>query len=155
MKKIFLILSIFCFIYHSSCTNSTLDKEIEYQLPTTFQPTDKIRYNVEGGGQIDFFVENNLDSLYIFVLSYQFLPKNDSLTISKLDLDSLDLVTIEALFQGTINIGGIIYRNVLPTGTWTYLYINNNNTWLRVANETIINELFSFYHLVCENINKD
>ena len=104
---------------------------------------------------IDFFVENNLDSLYIFVLSYQFLPKNDSLTISKLDLDSLDLVTIEALFQGTINIGGIIYRNVLPTGTWTYLYINNNNTWLRVANETIINELFSFYHLVCENINKD
>ena len=153
MKIIIIILSAFFFIFYQSCTNDTSEKEIEYQLPSTFQSTNKIRYNVEGGGEIDFIVENNLDSISIIVLSYQFQSRNDSLMMSKLEIDSLDIVILEAMFQGTIDIGGIIYQNDLLIGTWTYLYIEYSNDWLRVANEAIINELSSFYHLVYEKID--
>ena len=73
--------------------------------------------------------------------------------MSKLEIDSLDIAALESLFQGTVDIGGIIYQNDSPTGTWTYLYIEYNNDWLRVANETVIHELSSLYFLVCEKIN--
>ena len=152
---VIILLFAFIFIFYQSCTNDTTENEIEYQLPLTFQSTNKIRYNVEGGGEIDFIVENNLDSISIIVSSYQFQYRNDSFMMSKLDIDSLDLVILEAMFQGTIDIGGIIYQNDLLTGTWTYLYIEYNNDWLRVANETIIYELSSLYHLVCEKIDQD
>ena len=155
MKKTIILLSAFFFIYYQSCTNDTSEKEIEYQLPPTLQSTNKIRYNVEGGGEIDFIVENNLDSISVIVSSYQFQSRNDSFMMSKLDIDSLDLVILEAMFQGTVNIGGIIYQNDLLTGTWTFLYIEYNYDWLRVANKTIIDELSSLYHLVCEKIDQD
>jgi len=155
MKKTIILLSAFFFIYYQSCTNDTSEKEIEYRLPPTFQTTNTIRYNVEGGGEIDFVVENNLDSISIIVSNYQFQSRNDSLMVSKQDIDSLDLEILEAMFHGTIDIGGIIYQNDLLTGTWTYLYIEYNNDWLRVANETIIYELSSLYHLVCEKIDLD
>ena len=138
MKKMILILLAFFLLTFQSCTTDETEKEIEYQLSSTFLSTDKIRYNVEGGGDMDFIVENNPDSLSITVLRFQFQNRNDSLMLSKLEIDSLDLLTIEAMFQGTIDIGGIIYKNELLTGSWTYLYIENNNDWLRVANETII-----------------
>ena len=153
MKKTILILSAFFLICYQSCTINRSGQEIEYQLPSTFQPTNIIRYNVEGGGEIDFIIENNLDSISIIVSSYQFQSRNDSLMVYKQDMDSLDQVILGAMFQGSIDIGGIIYQNDLPTGTWTYLYIEYNNDWLRVANETIIIELTSLYHLVCEKIN--
>lgn len=153
MRITIILFSAFSFIYYQSCTNDTSEKQIEYQLPPTFQSTNKIRYNVEGGGEIDFIVENNLDSVSIIVSSYQFQSKNDSLMMSKRDIDSLDLVILEAMFQGTIDIGGIIYQNDLMTGTWTYLYIECNNDWLRAANGTIIDELKSLYNLVCSKIN--
>ena len=153
MKKMILILSTFFLITFPSCTTNETEKEIEYQLSSTFLSTDKIRYNVEGGGDMDFIVENNPDSLSITVLRFQFQNRNDSLMLSKLEIDSLDLLTIEAMFQGTIDIGGIIYKNELLTGSWTYLYIENNNDWLRVANETIIRELSSIYQLVYGKIN--
>jgi len=130
-------------------------KEIEYQLPSTLQTTNKIRYTVEGGGDIDFIVENNPDSISILVLSYQFQSRDDSLMVSKLEIDSLDLAALEAMFEGTTDIGGIIYQNDMLTGTWTYVYIEYNNDWLRVANETIIHELSFLYNLVCEKINMD
>ena len=153
MKKMILILLAFFLLTFQSCTTDETEKEIEYQLSSTFLSTDKIRYNVEGGGDMDFIVENNPDSLSITVLRFQFQNRNDSLMLSKLEIDSLDLLTIEAMFQGTIDIGGIIYKNELLTGSWTYLYIENNNDWLRVANETIIRELSSIYQLVYGKIN--
>ncbi|MCJ7553576.1 MAG: hypothetical protein MUO34_06790 [Ignavibacteriaceae bacterium] len=125
MKNTIIFLSVLFFIYYQACTNDPSEKEIEYKLPPTFEFTDKIRYTVEGGGDINFIVENNPDSISIIVLRFQFQDRNDSLMISKLDIDSLDLVILEAVFKGTINIGGIIYRNDLPTGTWTYIYTLN------------------------------
>jgi hypothetical protein len=153
MKNTIIFLSVLFFIYYQACTNDPSEKEIEYILPPTFEFTDKIRYTVEGGGDIDFIVENNPDSISIIVLRFQFHDRNDSLMISKLDIDSSDLVILEAVFRGTINIGGIIYRNDLLTGTWTYMYIEYNKNWLRVANEAIIDELKSLYNLVCSKIN--
>jgi hypothetical protein len=57
------------------------------------------------------------------------------------------------MFTGTIDIGGTIYRNDLSTGSWTYLYVDLNNEWLRVANENIIGELSSFYNLVYSKLS--
>ena len=154
MKKTVILLSAFFVIYGQSCVNDTYKEEVEYQLPRTFQSTDKIRYNVEGGGEINFIVENNQDFFLIIILSYQFQSRNDSLMVSKADIDSLDVIVLEKMFRGTIDLGGIIYRNDLLTGSWTYLYIEYRNNWLRVANQAIINELSSLYFLVCDRIEK-
>ena len=154
MKKTVILLSAFFVIYGQSCVNDTYKEEVEYQLPRTFQSTNKIRYNVEGGGEINFIVENNQDFFLITILSYQFQSRNDSLMVSKADIDSLDVIVLEKMFRGTIDLGGIIYRNDLLTGSWTYLYIEYRNNWLRVANQAIINELSSLYFLVCNRIEK-
>ena len=110
---------------------------------------------MEGGGEIDFIVGNGPDSISIIVLSFQFQSRYDSLMMSKPEIDSLDLVILEAMFRGAIDIGGIIYKNDLLTGSWTYLYIEYNHDWLRVANQAIINELHSLYYLVCEKVDMD
>ena len=154
MKKTVILLSAFFVIYGQSCVNDTYKEEVEYQLPRTFQSTNKIRYNVEGGGEINFIVENNQDFFLITILSYQFQSRNDSMLMSKVDIDSLDVIVLEKMFRGTIDLGGIIYRNDLLTGSWTYLYIEYRNNWLRVANQAIINELSSLYFLVCNRIEK-
>ena len=154
MKKTVILLSAFFVIYGQSCVNDTYKEEVEYQLPRTFQSTNKIRYNVEGGGEINFIVENDQDFFLIIILSYQFQSRNDSMLMSKVDIDSLDVIVLEKMFRGTIDLGGIIYRNDLLTGSWTYLYIEYRNNWLRVANQAIINELSSLYFLVCNRIEK-
>ncbi len=148
MKKKFLILAAFCVIYLQACNDEKSVNEIEYQLPPTSQPTAKIRYTVEGGGQIDFIIENKADSLSVIVLSFQFKARNDTFVISKSEIDRSDREILESTFKGAIDIGGIIYRNELLTGTWTYLYIEYNDNWLRIANETIRAELRSLYVLV-------
>jgi len=153
MKITYTIPTVLLLICILSCIYFESEKDIEYQLLPTFQSTDKIRYNVEGGGNIDFIIENNPDSLFIAISRYQHQNRNDSLKIIKLDVDSLDLVIIDAMFQGTIDIGGIIYKNDLLVGSWTYLYIDINNNWLRVANEDIIGELSSFNQLVNQRMN--
>lgn len=157
MKKLILIFYAFFFLPHQSCTiyesEKEAEKEIEYQLPPTFQSTSKIRYNVVGGGDINFIIENNQDSISILVVRFQFQDRNETFVISKLDADSADIVMLEAMFIGSMDIGGIIYRNDLATGTWTYLYIERDDDWLRVANETIITELSSLYNFVCSKID--
>ena len=152
MKKLLVILPVFFFLpflfctYHESETEA--EKEIEYQLPPTLQSTSKIRYHVEGGGNIDFVIENKSDSISILVLHYQFQDKYETFIISKQETDSADMVLLEAMFRGSMDIGGIIYKNDLATGSWTYMYIDDNSTWLRVANEIILNELSSLYFFV-------
>jgi len=148
IKKILIIAYALFLVIYQSCSNDQSAKEIEYQLPPTYQSTGKIRYEVEGGGDINFIIKNKPDSILIFVLNYKFQSRNDSLMCPKSDIDSLDLVIIEAMFEGTIDIGGIIYKNDLLTGSWTYMYIEDNDGWLRTANETIINELSSLCQMV-------
>jgi hypothetical protein len=152
MKKIIIIAYVLFLVIYQSCSNYQSAKEIEYQFPTTFQSTSKIRYTIEGGGDINFIIENKPDSISVVVSNYNFQSRNDSLMMHKQSIDSLDLVTIEALFAGTIDIGGVIYKNNLLTGSWTYVYIEYNEGWLRTANEMIINELSSFYQLVCKQL---
>jgi len=148
MKNKLIIFTAFFLIYFEACNDEKSRNEIEYQLPPTFQSTNKIRYTVEGGGEIDFIIENLPDSLTVIVLSFQFNARNDTLVIGKSEIDRSDREILASMFKGAIDIGGIIYRNELLTGTWTYLYIEYNDTWLRVANETIIVELRSLYNFV-------
>ena len=153
MKKSIIILSALLSIFIQSCTDEPAEREIEYQLAPTFQATSQIRYNNEGGGDIEFIIENNPDSISVSIIRFQFQPYENTLIISKTEIDSPDLVIIDAIFKGTIDIGGVIYQNNSPVGTWTFLYIFYDNNWLRIANESIIGELRSFYNLVYEKIS--
>jgi hypothetical protein len=140
--------------YQPACQNDHGDREKEYQLSPTFQPTSMVKYVVEGGGDIIFTFANEPNSFLVSVERYQFQPRNDTLVLAKEMLDSLDVKVIEDLFAGHINIGGVIYRNDLPTGSWTYVYIAYNSDWLRIANESILVELVSVYRLVCEKLDQ-
>lgn len=109
MKNTIIIHWVFFFAFNRSCTDDSAETEIEYQLAPTFQPTNQIRYNVEGGGDVEFIVEDNPDSISISVLRFQFQPYENTLIISKTEIDNPDLVIIDAIFKGTIDIGGVIY----------------------------------------------
>jgi hypothetical protein len=127
--------------------------EVEYELAPTRQPTERIRYRVEGGGNIDFAIADASDSLAVLVSRYQFETISELISVSKVDADSADVRLLESLFQGSINIGGTMYRNEAPTGTWTYLYIEHGDDWLRVANAAIIGESHSFAELVRDRLD--
>lgn len=148
----YLYLFIICLLIFICCNNIG-NQEIAYQLDSTFKDTDKIRYAVSGGGEIDFTIQNYKDSLLFIISSYHFQDRNDSILSHSSELDSSDTSTLNQLFSGTLDIGGVIYQNDLETGSWTYLYIDSESAWIRIANEAILNELYSLYSFVSNQIN--
>jgi hypothetical protein len=130
------------------CSSSPDSPILDYELPPTWQATDRIRYWVEGGGNIDFTIEDASDSFTVVVSQHEHETIDEVISVSKVDADSADVSLLASVFEGAINIGGTIYRAEAPTGTWTYLYIEHNDDWLRIANNAIICELRSFGQFV-------
>ena len=124
------------------------DSGVDYRLTETYQVTDKIRYRVEGGGNIDFTIQAESSHYRIEVTQYDFGPVDQTFTLSEAELDIDDSLLLSSLMQGTINLGGTILTPQGPTGSWTYIYIQRDGAWLRVASGVVIDGLGSIYHLV-------
>ena len=126
--------------------------QVDYRLGPTWQATDSIRYSVEGGGNIDYTVEDAADSFTVHVSSYLYETKDEFFSLSKSGVAPSTVDLLEAMFEGTVNIGGTIYHSELETGTWTFVYVNRDSDWLRVANESIIEDLRPLDQLVREHL---
>jgi hypothetical protein len=130
----------------SGCSEN--DSGIEYTLADTRLPTDQVRYLVEGGGDIDFRIRPVSGFYMVQVLRYDFTSVDEELPISEAELDADDSYLLTSLFQGTVNIGGTILSSEAETGSWTYVYVNRNGAWLRVASQDVIDGLRSVHDKV-------
>lgn len=128
---------------------------LDYRLPPTRHSTDRIRYLVEGGGNIDFTIAPSPGSFAVHVARYDYKRVDIDFSVDKSVTDPAIVALLDSLFQGAINIGGTLYRGAAPTGTWTYLYIGLNDDWLRVANATVIDGAHSFARLVRAHLDQD
>lgn len=128
----------------SSGDDETGPENIAYRLPATLQATDSIRYLVEGGGNIDFTIEDGADHFAVSVTTWEFADSSEMFEVPKADLGSPAADLADSLFAGTVDIGGTIYVDESATGTWNYVYIRNDREWLRVANESLIDGLRPF-----------
>ena len=108
--------------------------EIQYELPSTRKPTQKLRMERTGGGDLDFSIMNSRKAFRILVSRVDRRVVDIRLRISKGDVRDRTRETLESLFRGTIDIGGVIYLdNYRVTGTWVDAYIWSDSAWVRIA----------------------
>ena len=56
---------IVLFLLELGCSDGPNTPEIAYSLPPTWQPTGRVRYWIDGGGNIEFTIENTADTLVV------------------------------------------------------------------------------------------
>jgi hypothetical protein len=123
--------------------------ELVYQLPPTHQATGTVRFQRAGGGNLDFSITRSADLFTVHVTQNMLRDTNIAFAVSRSEVDAELASLIESLYQGTVDIGGTIYRDPrLLAGTWEYAYIDNKGTWLRIANESVVKRLGALESLV-------
>jgi hypothetical protein len=130
-------------------------QRVAYHLPPTMQATDSIRYWINGGGNIDFTIADSSETFSVHVTTYQFEEKDEVFSVDKSGIAQSTVDHLESIFDGAVDIGGTIYVNERETGTWTYIYINNGDDWLRIANESIIEGLRPFMGIVRDRLEAE
>jgi hypothetical protein len=129
-----------------ACTQSRVDRTIVYQLGTTYSKADSIKGERLGGGQFTYIIQRSADQTQLNISitreTYQDLSKAFSMT--QADLDPATWQTIQGLFDGTSNLGGVIYGESLPTGSWFYGYSMLNGVSIQIANAQTRSQLASF-----------
>lgn len=134
----------------NSCTS--IFKDASKDSFTEKYETNKIRYERTGGGNLDFTISYYGNDLLVNITRMDFHDTDLHLTIAKTDIDPNDLKMIESLFNGTVDISGVLPVNPLPTGTWNYVYVLIGDKWLKVGDKAVVNELSSFEQLVRSKI---
>jgi hypothetical protein len=103
-----------------------------------------------GGGEMQFSIERSSvsASLLVKITSYYF---RDTLITFSLAMEECDQATYAALMSaldGTAVIAGDFTQTTLPTGTWAYVYLVNENSRREVTNVPLRNQLLAFEQLV-------
>jgi len=142
----FLYLTIMVAVLPIACTKSWVDRAVVYQLGTTYSKADSIKCERMGGGQFTFTIQRSTDlsQLNISITKENYQDTSKTFTMVQSDLDPETWQTIQALFDGTSNLGGTIYQDSMPTGSWFYGYSILNAVSIQIANPQTLSQLASF-----------
>ena len=125
-------------------------RTIAYSLEPTFVPTDKIMHERSGGGAILYTVTPTGTGYSIRIISREGTSPSETLTVptDSLEPDHADIIA--GIFNGSTDIGGIIYEPPpdILTGTWHTMKIKTSDSWLRIANSEAINALLALEQIV-------
>jgi hypothetical protein len=117
---------------------------IEYISKQPNTPTSLIKYERTGGGMHSFIISDSGTYFEIHYVAPISSTENRDTTfmLSKAIVSPDDNVMLTRVFSGKQKISGTLYNQGL-TGTWNEVYINANNSWIRVGNQIVIDELTS------------
>lgn len=116
---------------------------VVYQLPSTYTQADTVQYERMGGGQITYTLKPTEDPavLAVHVTRLAFADVDRNTTLARTDMDAATWTLLQGLFAGTVDIGGTIYGDAMPTGTWPSATVILGGKSLRVGNTRIVEQL--------------
>lgn len=138
-------ISLFLMSVGIGCVDdSSSGNDVEYKIETGNMVADSIRFERWGGGAIEFTINDTIGFYRVWLRRMGYRDTSLALRVQKGFADSLSRNFIGGLLHGTANISGVIYKNELATGTWSYLYIHSGSKWIRVANDDAIDAISGF-----------
>jgi len=126
----------------AGCAPGT-DRVIAYQLASTYTAADTVQYDRTGAGQITFTLKATADPdvLAVHVTKLRFAEADLAATLARTELDAATWDLLKGLFGGTVDIGGTIYGDTMPTGTWPSAAVILAGKSLRIGNAAIVERL--------------
>ncbi len=108
----------------------------------------------QGGGQIDFSIypNDNFDQVNAVVTKYSYRDTTIQITIPLNDEFESTFSSLKQAMNNQIQINGDFQQSTLRTGTWSYIYMVDDNTETEVTNTDLRNSLHKFEQLLREKI---
>jgi len=115
---------------------------------------DSMNFVREGGGEIEFnlYTTGNSNELNAVVTKYAFRDTTIQITIDANSANSSAFSALNKAMNNQIQLNGDYKQSTLPTGTWAYIYLVNENKQTEVTNTGLRNSLLEFEKLVRDKI---
>ena len=115
---------------------------------------DSMNFVREGGGEIEFnlYTTGNSNELNAVVTKYAFRDTTIQITIDANSANSSAFSALNKAMNNQIQLNGDYKQSILPTGTWAYIYLVNENKQTEVTNTGLRNSLLEFEKLVRDKI---
>lgn len=127
---------------------SQLSKVVETASPSgeTETRNRQILFVRNGGGNIEYTLQPQADSISIHIRKLRFKAADFSMKVSKSDIDSSAVKTIEQIINGELDLGTpdtTKRGGMMMTGTWTFAYLlEDDTTRTQIHDKEIVNTIF-------------
>ena len=114
---------------------------------------DSMNFVRVGGGDIEFnlYTTGNSNELNAVVIRYAFRDTTIQINIANSD-NSSAFSALNKAMNNQIKLNGDFKQTTLPSGSWAYIYLVNENKQTEVTNTELRNSLLQFEKLVCDKI---
>jgi hypothetical protein len=115
---------------------------------------DSMLFVRDGGGQIEFhlYPTDSSDKLNAIVTKYAFRDTTIQIIIDTNNDNALAFSSLNQAMNNQIQINGNFQQSTLPTGTWAFIYLVNENKQTEVTNTGLRTSLLEFEKLVRDKI---
>jgi len=126
------------------------NRTVAYQLASTYTAADTVQFDRMGTGQITFALKATADPdvLAVHVPKLRFADVDLSATLARTEMDAATWTLLQTLFAGTVDIGGTIYGDTKPTGSWSSATVILAGKSLRIGNSAIVERLSALQNKV-------
>ena len=108
----------------------------------------------EGGGEIEFnlYTTDTSDELKAVVTKYVYRDTTIQIIIDANSDNASAFSSLKKAMNNQIQLNGDYKESSLPTGTWAFIYLVNENTQTEVTNTGLRSSLLEFESLVRNKI---
>jgi hypothetical protein len=116
---------------------------------------DSMHFVREGGGQIEFTlsVTDNSNELKAVVTRYVYRDTTIQVLIDVNNDNSSAFSLLNKAMNNQIQLNGDYKESTLPSGTWAFIYLVNENKQTEVTNTALRTSLLEFERIVVDKIH--
>jgi hypothetical protein len=140
--------SITIFLFVAMCTGCKKDEVKGFY--------NSMHFVREGGGQIEFtlFATDNSNELKAVVTRYLYRDTTFQVLIEVNNENSSAFSSLNKAMNNQIKLNGDYKESSLPTGTWAFIYLVNDNKQTKVTNTALRTSLLEFEGIVVDKFIK-
>ena len=102
--------------------------------------------------EFNLYTTGNSNELNAIVTKYAFRDTTIQITIDASSGNSSAFSALNKAMNNQIQLNGDYKQSSLPTGTWAYIYLVNENKQTEVTNTGLRNSLLEFEKLILDKI---
>jgi len=156
MKVSFSSILILSTVFFAGCQTGGIAQYTGAGHNTLMIPTEKVRYERTGGGNLEFIIQRKDVAYEIKVVKHNFKEALLAYVLTQEEVGDRAATMLDQLFDGTISLslpGNSSGGDRLPTGTWNEVYIFSGY-WKHVKNTHVADTLRSLEDGVRKRVEK-